>query len=324
MNYSTPLDHVTAGTVVPAALFFLRSNNPPPTISPDEWRLSVDGRVAKPLTLSLRDLQALPSVTREIWLECAGNSRKRWNPEAEGNQWDDQAVSDARFTGVPLAAVLDQAGVAPEALEVVTTGADAPTFQRALPIDVARHSDVLLAWEMNGEPIPMPNGGPIRLIVPGWAGIASVKWPVRVEVIDQPFRGYWNAERYIMVDEAGHIRGPVREMPVKSIIAWPTRGAKLTPGRHSAFGFAWSGHGEIARVEVSTDAQRSWTPARLVHGDGSRAWTRWEYEWEASAQRTSLAVRATDQAGNVQPAEAPWNKFGYQMNAIVTHEFSIA
>jgi hypothetical protein len=112
-------------------------------------------------------------------------------------------------------------------------------------------------------------------------------------------------------------------MPVKSIIASPKRGATLKPERHTAFGFAWSGYAEIARVDVSTDAQRTWSPARLVHGDGPRAWTRWEFDWEPSAERKSLAVRATDQAGNVQPTEAPWNKFGYQMNAIATHEFSI-
>lgn len=283
----------------------------------------MDGLVKNPLTLSLSDIQALPSMTQEMWLECAGNSRNRWNPPGEGNQWDDQAISDARFTGVPLSSILDQAGVEPEAVEVVTTGADADTFQRGLPIEIARTSHVLLAWAMNGEPIPVPNGGPVRLLVPGWAGIASVKWPVRMDVVGKPFLGYWNAERYVMIDNDGNNRGAVREMPVKSIIASPPRGAQLQSEPQTAFGFAWSGYAGIARVDVSTDGQRTWTAARLVRGDGPTAWTRWEFDWVPSAERTSLAVRATDEAGNVQPVEAFWNKFGYQMNAIVTHNFTM-
>ncbi|HEV7665850.1 MAG TPA: sulfite oxidase [Chloroflexota bacterium] len=327
LNFSTPLMQVQSGTVVPAPLFFLRSNNPPPTMSADTWRLSVGGQVRTPLTISLDDLKALPTATREVWLECAGNSRKRWTPPGEGNQWDDQAISDARFSGVSLSTVLDQAGVDPSAIEVVTTGADADSFQRALPIDVARRQGVMLVWEMNGEPIPPPNGGPVRLIVPGWAGIASVKWPIRMELVDTPFQGYWNAERYIMVDGEGRIQGPVREMPVKSIIAWPTYGESIPAGAKTAFGFAWSGYAEIARVDVSTDGQHTWSSARLVHGDGPLAWTRWEFDWSPSPNASgtaTIAVRAADTAGNVQPQQATWNKFGYQMNAIVEHPVQIS
>jgi len=165
LNFSTPLAMVN-GTVVDNPLFFLRSNNPPPTLASREWQVTIDGRVKRQLTIDLTSLQALPSVTHEVWLECAGNSRRRWNPAGEGNQWDDQAVSNARFTGVPLATFLDQAGVEEDAIEVVATGYDVDAkgthFQRGLPLSVARDPGVLLAYDMNGRPIPGPNGGPGR------------------------------------------------------------------------------------------------------------------------------------------------------------------
>jgi DMSO/TMAO reductase YedYZ molybdopterin-dependent catalytic subunit len=183
----------------------------------------------------------------------------------------------------------------------------------------------MLVWQMNGEPIPPANGGPARLIVPGWAGIASVKWPVRVEAVNTPFRGYWNAERYIMVDQNGRTLRTVREKPVKSIVAWPLEGQTVAPGTHTVFGFAWSGYGQITRVEVSTDGQQTWAPARLIRGDGDVAWTRWEVSWTlTSPGAATLAVRATDSAGNTQPTSVPWNKFGYQMHAILTRSVTVS
>jgi DMSO/TMAO reductase YedYZ molybdopterin-dependent catalytic subunit len=327
LNYSTPLALVNR-TVVDNPLFFLRSNNPPPSLESRDWRVRIDGRVKRPLTLDVESLKALPSVTQEVWLECAGNSRKRWNPPGEGNQWDDQAISDARFTGVPLATILDQAGVEDDAIEVVATGYDVDAkgthFQRGLPLDVARDPGVLLAYAMNDQPIPAPNGGPARLVVPRWAGIASVKWPSHIEIVNTPFRGYYNAERYIMVDSDGRTTDTVREMPIKSVVAWPTEGEQVRAGSHTVFGFAWSGHAAIQRVEYSTDAQRTWSPARLTHGDGPHAWTRWEFAWTPPGRGLArFAVRATDAAGNTQPEQAPWNKFGYQMNAILTRTVTV-
>ena len=323
LNFSAPLAQVS-GTVVPNPLFFLRSNNPPPRLASHEWRLRIDGRVKRPLTLDLAGLRALPSQTQEVWLECAGNSRRRFDPPGEGNQWDDQAVSNAVFTGVPLRAVLEQVGVEDDAIEVVATGYDAASFQRGLPLDVALSPEVLVAFEMNGEPIPWPNGGPARLIVPRWAGIASVKWPARIELVSTPFQGHFNAERYIMVDADGRTLRTVREMPVKSVIAWPGEGETLRAGPHTVFGFAWSGLGQIDRVEVSTDNQQTWSPAELIRGTGPLAWTRWEYAWSATARGSaSIAARAVDSSGNVQPGEVPWNKFGYQMNAILTRRVTV-
>ena len=309
---------------MPNPLFFLRSNYPPPTIEAKSWRVRIEGRVKRPLNLSLDELQSLPSNTAEVWLECAGNSRRRFDPPGEGNQWDEQAVSDAVFKGVPLRTLLDQVGLEDDALEVVATGGDSSAFQRSLPLEMARRPEVLLAWEMNGEPIPAPNGGPVRLVVPGWAGVASVKWPVQLEVLNAPFRGYYHVERYIMADADGHVSAPVREMPVKSVFAWPAQGQVVARGTHTVFGFAWSGLGQIARVEVSTDGQRTWSAARLVPGEGPLAWRRWEFQWTAAAVGpATVAVRATDTAGNVQPRTVPWNKFGYLMNAIATRDVTV-
>ena len=302
----------------------MRSNNPPPRLDPRDWRVRIDGRVKRPLTIDLSGLHALPSQTQEVWIECAGNSRRRFDPPGEGNQWDEQAVSNAVFTGVPLRALLDQVGLEDDAVEVVVTGYDADSFQRGLPLDVAQSPDVILAFEMNGEPIPWPNGGPARLVVPRWAGIASVKWPARIEVVNTPFQGHFNAERYVMVDADGQTLRTVREMPVKSVIAWPAEGETVRTGSHTVFGFAWSGFGQIERVDVSTDAQQTWQSARLTRGNGPLAWTRWEYTWKApSPGLATLSVRATDSAGNVQPTEVAWNKFGYQMNAILTRQVAV-
>jgi sulfite oxidase len=323
LNFSTPLAQIS-GTIVPNPLFFLRSNYPPPTLAPHEWRMRIDGRVKRPLNLGLEDLQSLPSRTQEVWLECAGNSRRRFDPPGEGNQWDDQAVSNAAFKGVSLSAVLESVGILDDAIEIVATGADTDNFQRSLPLEVALRPEVLLAWEMNGEPIPQPNGGPVRMIVPGWAGVASVKWPIHLEASSTPFGGYYHSERYIIVDADQRTLRSVREMPVKSLIAAPGDGETLGLGSHLVYGFAWSGLGQIEQVEVSTDDQQTWSPARLIHGEGPFAWTRWELTWTVSRPgRTTIAARARDSAGNVQPSEVTWNKFGYLMNAILTRMVTI-
>jgi DMSO/TMAO reductase YedYZ molybdopterin-dependent catalytic subunit len=322
LNFSAPLEQ-TPGTLVPNPLFFLRSNHPPAEVAPAAWRLEVGGRVRHPLTLDLAALQRLPTEAHEIWLECAGNSRSRFNPAGEGNQWDEQAISNARFTGVPLRHILAQVEPDAEAIEVVATGADAETFQRGLPLDVARRDGVLLAWEMNDEPIPAANGGPVRLIVPAWPGIASVKWPIRLDVVAEPFRGYWNADRYVMVDAAGSTLGPVREMPVKSVIIAPGADGSFAAGPTTVWGFAWSGHGLITQVDVSIDGQQTWTPARLTPGHDPTSWVRWELDWTARPGPATISVRATDSAGHVQPAAVPWNRFGYQMHAIHTRRLTV-
>jgi DMSO/TMAO reductase YedYZ molybdopterin-dependent catalytic subunit len=324
LNFSTPLDRVD-GTIVSNDLFFVRCNYPPTSLAPADWALRIDGRVRKPLTVRLADLQALPARTQEVWMECAGNGRAHFEPPAEGNQWNDFAVSNAEFTGVPLRTFLERAEVEPDAIEVVASGGESSEFQRGLPLEVAMQAEVLLAYEMNGQAIPAPNGGPVRLVVPRWAGIASVKWPIRLEVVNTPFAGYYNAQRYIFVDADGRMQRVVRELPVKSVIAAPAEGSTLSQKVQTLFGFAWSGFGSIERVEVSTDGGDTWQAARLQAGSGPLAWTRWELAWTPSTRGPArIMARATDSAGNVQPETAVWNKFGYEMNAIACREVLIS
>lgn len=318
LNFGTPLELVE-GTIVPNELFFLRSNYQPPTVEPADWRLRIDGLVERTVEVGLADLQRLPTREQVCWIECAGNSRSRYQPATEGNQWGHGAVSNAAFTGVSLAHVVEQAGgTLPGALEVVVSGADDARFQRALPLEVALQPDVMLAWEMNGIPLPPHNGGPVRLVVPRWCGIASVKWPKRIELVDTSFEGYYHKERYVIFDQHGQPRRAVRQMPVKSVIAAPQPGASLGRlQRARAFGFAWSGSGAITKVDVSVDGGASWSEARLVHEGGPNAWTRWQHEWTPGvAGQAVLMARAHDDRGNVQPETPTWNPFGYEMNGI--------
>ncbi|MDP9354341.1 MAG: molybdopterin-dependent oxidoreductase, partial [Chloroflexota bacterium] len=188
------------GLTVPNDRFFVRSNGPTPIISPETWRLRIGGLVERELILSLTDLQVMPGRTLTAFLECSGNSRSRFVPTAEGTPWQDDAVGNATWSGVSLPTVLDLAGLRDEAVEIVSQGGDFTGMQRGLPLPVARDPDTLLAWEMNGEPLPLPHGGPVRLLVPGWGGIASTKWLVGLEVIDRPFDGPWNTDSYVFYD----------------------------------------------------------------------------------------------------------------------------
>jgi DMSO/TMAO reductase YedYZ molybdopterin-dependent catalytic subunit len=321
-NFGMPLDLLLEdkGLIVPTARFFLRANGPVPTIDPTTWRLRVSGHVARELTISLSDLQSLPSRTLTAFLECAGNSRTRYSPPAEGTPWRNDAAGNATWKGVNLAAVLDLAGVGVDAVDVVCQGGDFDGMRRGLPITVARAAETLLVWRMNGANLPAAHGGPVRLLVPGWAGIASTKWLVGLEVLDHAFAGFWNADNYVVWTEHGEAVRPIQEMPVKSIIAAPADGAILAPGPRLLIGYAWSGHGAIRRVEVSADGGRTWGEAALRTA-GRRSWVRFEYPWHATVGQIRLRARATDERGLTQPTIATWNAKGYQMNAI--HEVAV-
>ena len=226
-NFGMPLDLIEPAQtrIVPNDKFFVRSNGPVPIIDPATWRLSVHGTVAKPLSLSLADLQALPAKRLEAFLECAGNGRTRFAPVPPGTPWGNDAVGNALWEGVSLSHVLDRAGVRAETVDLVTHSADFPGMQRGLPIAVASNPETMLVWTMNGEPLPIAHGGPVRLLVPGWAGIASTKWLTGLEAIDRAFDGFWNVDNYVFWDERGDPLRPIAEMPPKSLIATPRAGA---------------------------------------------------------------------------------------------------
>jgi DMSO/TMAO reductase YedYZ molybdopterin-dependent catalytic subunit len=314
-NLGTPL-HLVNGLIVPNDRFFVRSNGPTPLISRDTWQLSIAGLVARPQAIDFPQLRKLPKIEMTAFLECTGNSRSRFSPEAEGTPWQNDAVGNASWGGVLLRDILELAGIRPGAVDVVSQGADLAEMRRGLSVAIALHGSAMLAFEMNGEPLPAAHGGPIRLIVPGWSGIASTKWLIGLDVADRPFVGPYQGDLYTIQDRDGAFLAPIREMPVKSIIAWPSSSMQLDPGAHVVWGFAWSGYAPIDRVELSADGGDSWLPATIVERAGPFSWVRWEYEHHFSPGSTTLMARATDERAITQPKTAQWNAKGYLMNAI--------
>ncbi len=316
-NFGTPLDVIApgAGRTIANDRFFVRSNGPVPVLDAESWRLVISGTVEQERSLSLHDLCDLPGRRLEAFLECAGNGRTRFDPIPPGTPWRNDAVGNAVWEGVSLTDVLDLAGVMPGTVDIVSQGGDFPEMRRGLPLPVARDPDVLVAWSMNGEPLPLAHGGPVRLLVPGWAGIASTKWLIGLEAVGVAFDGFWNADNYVFWDDRGTPLRPVAEMPPKSLIVTPRDGETIAPGQVTIAGWAWSGFGLVKEVDVSVDGGQSWESAVLQPGE-RRGWRRWETIWRATPGEHHLMVRATDERRLSQPVVAQWNAKGYLMNAI--------
>jgi DMSO/TMAO reductase YedYZ molybdopterin-dependent catalytic subunit len=316
------------GVITPSAAFYKRNHFPIPHLSPSVWQLAVAGAVTSPFALTYDELLALPRRTLLVTLECAGNARMQLQPPAEGEPWGYGAVSTAEWTGVPLHLLLERAHITPAARELVFEGADAGlaaaagatiAYTRSLPLAQAIHPDTLLAYAMNGEPLPAAHGFPLRLIVPGWYGMAAVKWLTRIEAVPEPFQGFFQVRRYILPHpergEADPI--PLTTMGVRAVITDPAPDAALAQGQYMLRGLAWSGAAPIASVEVSTDAGVTWHLAELSSEQTRYAWRRWEYSWEATTPGpATLQCRAFDKGGNAQPATPAWNRLGYANNAV--------
>jgi DMSO/TMAO reductase YedYZ molybdopterin-dependent catalytic subunit/rhodanese-related sulfurtransferase len=327
LNCETSIPALIGGVVMPNARFYVRNHFETPRLDPASWRLEVSGLVERPLRLSLRDLHNMRSETVVATLECAGNGRSAFDPPADGEQWQLGAVSTAEWTGVPLAEILDRAGLTPEALEIVFRGADQGDvgeaadpirFERSLPVTDAGHSGSLLAYAMNGEPLPLEHGYPARLIVPGWYAVASVKWLTEIEAIGSPFTGFFQAKRYIYETQRdGTVaREPVRLQQVRSVITQPSAGQEVTVGDLVVRGVAWSGAAPIDKVEVSIGTGR-WQNARLIGQRHRHSWQWWELLTRIdSPGQTTLRARATDLAGRTQPERPHWNRLGYGGNAV--------
>lgn len=307
---------------VPNDLFFVRSNGAIPEIDPAAWRLTIDGEVDSPHSFSLSDLEAMPQVELPAFLECTGNGRSRFEPVAEGTTWKNDAAGNALWGGVRLRDLLDAVHVTDAGVEVVSQGSDLYTMQRGLPVGVAMQPTTLIALRMNGEPLPLVHGAPARLLVPGWAGIASTKWLTSLTVSDKPFVGPFQGDLYVVYDADGVPIQPVREMPVKSIVVTPENGATLS-GSPVVTGVAWSGHGGIEKVETSLDEGATWQLAKIVEEAGPFSWVRWEQPLELPAGTHEFCVRATDRRGLTQPWSAFWNQKGYFMNEIQRIAFTI-
>jgi DMSO/TMAO reductase YedYZ molybdopterin-dependent catalytic subunit len=334
LNAETLLSRHT-GIITPNAAFYVRNHFAAPKCTAAEWRLVIAGALERSRELTYEELRALPSRTLLVTLECAGNGRAAMQPQAEGEPWRYGAASTAEWTGAPLRIVLEQAGLAPTVREIVIEGADRGyvaaagkeiPFARSLPLDQALHPDTLLAYAMNGEPLPPEHGFPARLVVPGWYGVAAVKWVARIEAIAHSFRGFYQVERYIMAhpkrgeDDAT----PLTKIAMRSLITTPVDSDTLPLGRHMLRGLAWSGGASAHRVEVSVDGGVTWEDATWTSEPAQYAWRSWEYEWRAErAGEATLQCRTIDVAGNTQPAKPLWNRLGYANNAVQSVHVSV-
>ncbi|HWB72978.1 MAG TPA: sulfite oxidase [Egibacteraceae bacterium] len=328
-NHGMPLEALRYD-VTPVGLHYLLVHYDIPAVDPRSWRLEVGGLVQRPRAWTVDELRTRPAVTHRVTMECAGNGRARLRPRALSQPWLHEAVGTGEWTGTPLAGLLAESGLAAAASEVVFTGLDRGVeggitqhYQRSLPLDEARRDDVLLAYGLNGQPLPPQHGAPLRLLVPGWYGMASVKWLQRVTVTDEPFEGYQQARAYRLRDRPDERGRPLSRMAVRSLLLPPgipdffTRRRVLDQGRCVLEGRAWSGHGAIVAVEVSTDGGLSWRDAQLQPPPDPRAWTRWHATWTPPGPGSyELCSRATDAAGNSQPDEPVWNLGGYAVNAV--------
>jgi DMSO/TMAO reductase YedYZ molybdopterin-dependent catalytic subunit len=326
INQETRLETLR-GHVTPASHFFIRNHAPTPIIDLGAWRLRVEGNgVQRALELRFDDLLRLPSRSVTAAVECAGNGRgffgELMGRPASGTQWRFGAIGVAEWTGVPLGAVLEMAGVRRDTprdiLNVLVEGLDTVKVNRPMSLAKALEDDTLLAYAFNGEPVPADNGFPVRAIVPGWVGINNIKWVGRIEVRTTVIEVPTTTRTYVLEGPDYPTKTVLREQTMKSAVALPW-GGTLPAGRQRVRGFAWSPFGRIARVEYSIDGSPSWRPATLREPNIARAWTRWDFEWDARPGAHTIATRATDDRGNTQPPSVVWNAQGYGYNAPVPH-----
>ena len=312
-----------AEDITPNRLHFVRSNF---TLPIHDGHLEIGGAVDMPMTLTLDDLRAMPSAKRVVTLECAGNARLGQTPLPVGEPWGSYAVSTASWKGAFLHEVLKQVRPAADAIDIKFQGADHGTyyqfknitFMRSLPLTHAADpaAEILIAYEMNGEPLPPNHGAPFRLIVPHWYGVASVKWLKRIEVLTRKYAGEFQIGHY-MYEWADQPHQPVTTMRVRALITNPAPSATIRPGTYTVRGKAWSGTGPVTHVHISLTGEGDWYPANLEPRKGPYQWQDWSFQWEGSKPgRHTLRARATDAHGNVQPDVPPWNRLGYGNNAI--------
>jgi DMSO/TMAO reductase YedYZ molybdopterin-dependent catalytic subunit len=313
LNAETRLD-LQEGPITPSRRHYVRSHFAFP-IPPEG--ISIGGAVRSPRTMSLAALRALPARSAAVTLECAGNGRSFLRPPAPGEQWGLGAVSTAEWTGVRLRSLLEPSGLSAAVTEILFRGADTGTppdvgtriaFERSLPITRALADDVLVAYAMNGADLPREHGAPVRLIVPTWYGMASVKWLAAIVAVEQPFRGFYQADRYVIGET------PLKAMKPRAVIVAPLR--PIEAGRPVAVrGYAWSGQGPIVRVEVSTDGGATWRDAQLAAAIAPAAWREFTLSWTPTAGMADLLARATDATGATQVLGNVRDPLGYANNA---------
>jgi DMSO/TMAO reductase YedYZ molybdopterin-dependent catalytic subunit len=327
-NHALPLEALRYD-VTPVGLHYLLIHFDIPSVEESAWRLEIGGRVARQLTLTLADVKARPSTTLAVTLECAGNGRALLSPRPVSQPWVLEAVGTAEWTGTPLAPILEEAGVLPDAVDVVFSGLDRGIqgdvehpYERSLPLADAQREEVMLAWAVNGVPLPPQHGFPLRLVVPGWYGMTHVKWLRAITVTDEPFGGWQQTVAYHLREAEDEQGRPVTRMLPRALMIPPgipeflSRERVVDRGRCLLEGRAWSGSAPIERVEVSVDGGVTWRDASLGPQTSEFGWRGWSHEWDAEPGEYELCCRASDAAGQRQPDAAEWNLDGYCNNAV--------
>src|SRR4030081_860792 len=324
----TPVSVFNANVITPNDAFFVRYHlaDVPLNIDPDAFSVGMKGKIYKPMKLSLADIKKMPAVDIVAVNQCSGNSRGFFNPRVAGGQLGNGAMGNARWRGVPLKAVLDRAGVQPGARQVTFNGMDGPVtdktpdFVKVLVIDHARNGEVMLAYSMNGADLPVLNGFPLRLVVPGYYGTYWVKHLNEITVIDNCFDGFWMKTAYRIPDNdcncaepgtAPKATMPINRFKVRSFITSVADGAKLKAGAQTTLK-------GIAAVAVPTDGGKTWAQASLGKDLGKYSFREWQMLVRLAAGAHELKVRATSNGGETQPMEPLWNGAGYLRNVVET------
>ena len=337
----TPFSVYGESLITPNDAFFVRYHlsNIPTEIDPETFRLDVKGHVDKPVSISLTDLKAMPQTEITAVHQCSGNGRGFFEPRVAGGQAGNGLMGNAKWTGIPLRAVLDRAGIKPGAVQVRFDGLDGPVadgtpdFAKAIALDHARDGEVMLAWAMNGADLPFLNGYPLRLVVPGYFGTYWVKHLNEITVLDTPLANFWTATAYRIPDNdcncvqpgtAPAKTKPIGRFKLRSFITSVESGATLKPGPQTLRGIAFDGGTGIKAVEFSIDDGKTWQPAALGADAGKYAFRGWTAPVTLSAGDARLKVRATSNAGETQPIDQPWNAAGYLRNLVETTAVRVA
>jgi DMSO/TMAO reductase YedYZ molybdopterin-dependent catalytic subunit len=331
LNAETPAAHLQSWITGNAVFFKRNQGQIPETVDLESWRLSIGGLVERPMDLQFTDILAMPKIELANTLECSGNSRSLLTEKASGNPWTIGGVGNAVWGGVRLSQVLERAGVSVGAEHVSFTGLDQPLgsagihFIRSIPLAKAMDSTIL-AYEMNGESLPLAHGYPLRALALGWTGANCVKWLSEITLLDRPFAGFYmdKVYRVFQKGEDPALGEGVTRIPLKAIITSPESNARLPRGLVSIHGAAYAGEADIAAVEVSVDDGNTWHGARFIGPHQRYAWRRWEYPWQASEPGPHrIMARATDSDGNIQPEAGSWNVLGYGNNGVREHAVAV-
>ncbi|WP_248347284.1 sulfite oxidase [Cytobacillus firmus] len=326
-NQESPI-HFLKNWKTPQDYFYLRNHFAYPQIHTRNLVLSIAGNVHKPMEISFNELIRFPFKEILVPLECSGNNRANFKPKVFGEQWEEGAVSQGKWKGVPLKELLDKAGLLAGSKEAVFAGMDFGErkdfkesfyFARSLPIEKALHEDTIVAYEYNGKPIPYKHGYPFRLIVPQWYAMASVKWLRNIFIIKHEFNGPFQTKDYVYYpyDDSDLDKKPVTAINVNSTIQHPLDHSIVNEGLHVIKGIAWTGTGTINEVAISFDHGDTWRKASLKYrGNEKYSWVKWHFNWEVKKGEYTILVRATDTEGNIQPIKPYWNRKGYGYNAV--------